>query len=65
MFLSKNKKNRYTPANSSFAIKKVGFKGVYITLTCFPDGNACQWTSLKSISGFELNRFDNVISKVS
>ena len=38
MFWSKNKKNGYTPANPSFAIYiKVGFKGVYITWTCFPD----------------------------
>ena len=39
MFWSKNKKNRYTPAYSSFAICniKVGFKGVYITWTYFRD----------------------------
>ena len=38
MFWSKNKKNRYTPANPSFTIIiKVGFKGVYIARTCFPD----------------------------
>ena len=37
MFWSKNKKNRYTPANPSFFYIKVGFKGVYITWTCFPD----------------------------
>ena len=37
MFLIKNKKNRYTPANSSFFYIKVGFNGVYITWTCFPD----------------------------
>ena len=30
MFWSKNKKIRYTPANSSF-------KGVFIARTCFPD----------------------------
>ena len=35
MFWSKNKKNRYTPAYPSFAIKQVGFKGVFITRTCF------------------------------
>ena len=35
MFSSKNKKNRYTPPYPSFA--KVGFKGVYIARTCFPD----------------------------
>ena len=33
MFWSKNKKNRYTPAYPSL----VGFKGVNITRTCFPD----------------------------
>ena len=36
MFCSKNKKNRYTPANPRFSIK-VGFKGVYFSWTCFPD----------------------------
>ena len=43
MFWSKNKKNRYTPANPSFSIYKVGFKGVYITRTCYPDAgqNTC------------------------
>ena len=34
-FWSKNKKNRYTPANPRFIIK-VGSKGVYIARTCFP-----------------------------
>ena len=37
MFWSKNKKNRYTPANPSFFYIKVGFKGVFNTRTCFPD----------------------------
>ena len=36
MVWSKNKKNRYTPAYPSFAIK-VGFKRVYILRTCFTD----------------------------
>ena len=36
MFWSKNKKNRYTPAYQFYYIK-VGFKGVYIARTCFPD----------------------------
>ena len=40
MFWSKNKKNRYTPANPSFSYIKVGFKGVYIARTCFPDEGA-------------------------
>ena len=30
-------KNRYTPAYPIFVYIKVGFKGVYITWTCFPD----------------------------
>ena len=38
MFWSKNKKNRYTLRTPVFYIK-VGFKGVYITRTCFPDVN--------------------------
>ena len=37
MFWSKNKKNIYTPAYPSFVYIKVGFKGVYIARTCFPD----------------------------
>ena len=37
MFWSKNKKNMYTPANPIFFYIKVGFKGVYISQTCFPD----------------------------
>ena len=36
LFWSKNKKNRYTPAYPSFS--KVGYKGVFISRTCFPDG---------------------------
>ena len=39
MFLSKDKKNRYTPVYPSFFYIKVGFKGVYITRTCFPDAD--------------------------
>ena len=37
MFWNKNKKNRYTPANPSFFYIMVGFTGVYIARTCFPD----------------------------
>ena len=37
MFLSKNKKNSYTPAYPSLAHIKMGYQGVYITRTCFPD----------------------------
>ena len=40
MFWSKNKKNRYTPAYSSFTYIKLGFKGVFIARTCFPEGSA-------------------------
>ena len=36
MFWIKNKKNRSTPANPVF-LYKVGFKGVHISRTCFPD----------------------------
>ena len=38
MFRSKTKKNRYTPCIPQFCYIKVGFKGVYITRTCFRDG---------------------------
>ena len=37
MFWSKNKKNRYTPDYPQFFYIKVGFKGVHIAQTCFPD----------------------------
>ena len=47
MFWSKNKKNRYTPAYPSFAIIKVGFKGIYITRTCFRDVLDGNWASLE------------------
>ena len=40
MFWTKNKKIRYTPANPIFFYINVGFKGVYISRTYFPD--ACQ-----------------------
>ena len=36
MFCIKNKKNRYTLVNPSFAIK-VGSQGVFFSWTCFPD----------------------------
>ena len=35
LFWIKNKKNRYTPVYPSFAI--LGFKGVHISRTSFPD----------------------------
>ena len=38
MFWSKNKKNRYIPAYPIFTIRiKVGFNGLFIARTCFPD----------------------------
>ena len=40
MFWSKNKKNRYTPAYPIFCYINVGFKGVFITRTCFPDATS-------------------------
>ena len=50
MFWIKNKKNRYTLANPSFAIVykkvKVGFKGVFTAQTWFPDVR--QYCLLKS-----------------
>ena len=49
MFWSKNKKNRYTPAYPSFAIYnyiKVGFKGVFISRTCFPDACFLEMTMM-------------------
>ena len=36
MFWSKNKKNRYTPAYSSFFLYKSGVQRVFISRTCFP-----------------------------
>ena len=35
MFCSKNKNNRYTPGCPSFTIEKWGYKGVFISRTCF------------------------------
>ena len=37
MFWTKNKNNRYTHLNPLFYLIKVGFKGVFISRTCFPD----------------------------
>ena len=37
MFWSKKEKNRYTPAYPQFYYIKVGFKGIFIARTCFPD----------------------------
>ena len=49
MFWSKNKKNRYTPAYPSFLYKS-GFKGVYITRTCFPDDEISYFMSVDIMS---------------
>ena len=40
MFWSKNKKNRYTPANPNFTI--------YITWTCFPDADIHVYSVVRS-----------------
>ena len=37
MFWSKNKKKYVYPCEPQFYYIKVGFKGVYISRTCFPD----------------------------
>ena len=37
MLWSKDMKNRYTSACPSFLYIKLGFKGVYLSWTCFPD----------------------------
>ena len=42
MFWSKNKKNRYTPVYQ-FCYIKVGFEGVRISRTCFPDEKSIRW----------------------
>ena len=53
MFWSKNKKNRYTPCIPQFCYIKVGFKGVYITRTCFLDetgvghSGSCSYSKLQ------------------
>ena len=40
MFWSKNKKNMYTPTYPTlFYYMKVGYKGVFMMRTCFPDGD--------------------------
>ena len=52
MFWSKNKKNRYTPAYPSFCYIKVGYKGVYNTRTCFPDGGFITMTHLHHLNVF-------------
>ena len=38
IFWSKNRKNKYTPAYPSFTTK-VGYKGIFISQTCFPDAS--------------------------
>ena len=39
MFSSKNKKKYVYPCIPQFCYIKVGFKGVYMSRTCFPDGS--------------------------
>ena len=46
-FGAKIRKKRYTPANPSFYIK-VGFKGVFFSWTCFPDGFCFTKTCIKN-----------------
>ena len=38
MFWNKIRKHQYAPANPCVFYIKVGFKGVYISFICFPDG---------------------------
>ena len=40
LWIRNKKKNRYSPAKPQFFLIKVGFKGVYISWTCFPDVTA-------------------------
>ena len=49
MFWSKNKKNRYTLCIPQVYYMKVGFKGVYITRTCFPDVCSGQFVNCLSV----------------
>ena len=65
MFWSKNKKNRYTPANPSFAILKWGIKGYIFTWTCFPDDLVASIYKCTKYSDLELKtlkRNNRVIS---
>ena len=50
MFWSKNKKIMYVPANPSFFYMKLGFKGVYITWTCYRD--------VTQVTKFKLNQMN-------
>ena len=50
MFWSKSKKNRYTSI-PQFCYIKVGFKGVYITRTCFHDDrDHNDWVQMRSLA---------------
>ena len=63
LFWSKNKKNRYTPSNPSFSIYiKVGFKGVYISRTCFLDGGDIYFRVLKHSLRQNQNKCHNINS---
>ena len=59
MFWSKNKKNKYTPAYPRFCYIKVGFNGVYITRTCFPD--AVQ----KFVAGFKRATDEGLLPEIA
>ena len=50
MFWSKNKKNRHTLAYP-FHYIKVGYKGVYISRTCFPDVFCIFYSATTSLAG--------------
>ena len=48
MFWTKNKKNRYVP---QFYYVKVGYNGVFIAWTCFPDGDSiCTFIKNENLS---------------
>ena len=56
MFWIKNKKNKYTPANPSFTIQ-VGFMGVFIAWTCFPDAKEWLTGTVSSIPIHMIKRY--------
>ena len=60
MFLTITKKNRYTPAYPGFTIK-VGFKGIFIAWTGFPD----EWQILSLYIPHDMNQISlNVIVSI-
>ena len=52
MFWAKNKKNRYVyPCIPQFYYVKVGYNGVFIAWTCFPDGDSiCTFIKNENLS---------------